>query len=57
MRFNLGLNLFEELEVIKAVQISQPHCLLILDGNGKYTFEEAILVLERLHGMNDTLFH
>lgn len=51
MRFNLGLNLFEELEVIKAVQIDQPHCSFILDGNGKYTFEEAILVLERLHEM------
>ena len=57
MRFNLGLNLVEELEAIKAVQIAQPHCSFILDGNGKYTFEEAILVLERLHGMNDTLFH
>lgn len=51
IRFNMGFNLYEELEVIKAVQLAQPHCLFILDGNGKYTSKEAIMVLEKLHGM------
>lgn len=51
MRFNLRLNLIEELKVIKAVQDAQPHCLFILDANEKYTLEEALIVLEKLDGM------
>ncbi|EXC20524.1 L-Ala-D/L-Glu epimerase [Morus notabilis] len=51
MRFNLRLNLIEELKVIKAVQVAQPHCLFILDANEKYTLEEALIVLEKLDEM------
>ncbi|XP_062107427.1 L-Ala-D/L-amino acid epimerase-like [Humulus lupulus] len=58
IRFEMGLNLHAELEVMKAVQIAQPHCLFILDANGKYTSEEAIMVLEKLHemGISPVLF-
>lgn len=55
IRFNMGLNLNAELEVIKAVQVAQPHCLFILDANGKYTSNEAITVLEKLHGIVHSL--
>ncbi|PON49231.1 Mandelate racemase/muconate lactonizing enzyme/methylaspartate ammonia-lyase [Trema orientale] len=51
IRFNMGLNLSAELQVIKAVQAAQPHCLFILDANGNYTSKEAIMVLEKLHEM------
>ncbi|KAM6546431.1 hypothetical protein CsatB_027167 [Cannabis sativa] len=51
IRFDMGLNINAELEVIKAVKLAQPQCLFILDANGKYTSEEAVMVLEKLHGM------
>ena len=50
LRLNLGSNLSKELQVINAVRVAQPQCLLILDANGKYSSEEAISVLDKLHG-------
>lgn len=50
----MGLNLTAELEVMKAVQIAQPHCLFILDANGKFTSEEAMVVLEKLQGISNS---
>ncbi|KAL5571306.1 hypothetical protein UlMin_020903, partial [Ulmus minor] len=52
IRLSIGSNQQAELEVIKAIRAAQPHCSFILDANGKYTSEEAIMVLEKLNEMD-----
>lgn len=50
MRLSIGVNLYAELEVIKAINLAHPHCSFILDANEKCTPKEAITALEKLHG-------
>ncbi|KAL5572335.1 hypothetical protein UlMin_021932 [Ulmus minor] len=42
-------------QFIKAIREAQPHCSFILDANGKYTSEEAIMLLEKLNEMDVSL--
>lgn len=46
----MGKNLNEDLEVLQAIRRVYPDCLFILDANEGYTSNEAIQVLQKLHG-------
>lgn len=52
----MGENLKSDLEVIKAIRVVHPHCSFVLDANEKFTSEEAIIVLEKLHGKDRSIF-
>ncbi|KAF3444302.1 hypothetical protein FNV43_RR13992 [Rhamnella rubrinervis] len=49
MRLRIGMNLFAELEVVKAITVTHPGCSFIFDANEKCTCKEAITALEKLH--------
>lgn len=46
----MGKNLTADIEVLRAIRKVHPDCLFILDANEGYNSEEAIQVLEKLHG-------
>lgn len=50
LKLKVGKNLMSDIEVLQAIRAVHPDCLFILDANEGYTSEEAIQVLEKLHG-------
>ncbi|KAF6134792.1 hypothetical protein GIB67_002193 [Kingdonia uniflora] len=51
-KLKVGKNLDSDIEVLKAIRKAQPDCSFILDANEGYTADEAIEVIEKLHGIN-----
>lgn len=50
MKLKVGKNLKADIEVLQAIRAAHPDCSFILDANEGYKPEEAIEVLEKLHG-------
>lgn len=50
LKLKVGKNLASDIEVLRAIRTVHPECLFILDANEGYSSEEAIQVLEKLHG-------
>lgn len=46
----MGKDLRADIEVLKAIRVAHPDCSFILDANEGYTAEEAVEVLDKLHG-------
>ena len=53
----MGKNIDADIEVIQAIQAVHPHCSIIQDASEEYTFQEAIVVLEKLHGISALFLH
>jgi hypothetical protein len=43
--------------ITEVIQAFHPHCSIILDASEEYTFQEAIVVLEKLHGISALFLH
>lgn len=50
LKLKVGKNLNADIEVLQAIRVSHPECQFILDANEGYNSEEAVEVLEKLHG-------
>ncbi|KAL4325318.1 hypothetical protein GQ457_11G031400 [Hibiscus cannabinus] len=50
LKLKVGKNLKADIEVLQAIRAAHPDCSFILDANEGYRPEEAIEVLEKLHG-------
>lgn len=55
LKLKVGKNLNADIEVLKAIRVVHPDCLFILDANEGYKPNEAVEVLEKLHGKGFTL--
>jgi L-alanine-DL-glutamate epimerase-like enolase superfamily enzyme len=51
LKLKVGKNLKADIEVLQAIRGAHPECLFILDANEGYKPNEAIEVLEKLHGI------
>ncbi|KAG9144408.1 hypothetical protein Leryth_017541 [Lithospermum erythrorhizon] len=54
LKLKVGKDLQTDIEVLQAIRAVHPDCLFILDANEGYTSQEAIHVLQMLHGMDVT---
>lgn len=52
MKLKVGKNLNSDIEVLQAIRVAHPDCQFILDANEGYNPNEAVEVLEKLHGKN-----
>lgn len=50
LKLKVGKNLEADIQVLKAIREVYPNCLFILDANEGYKPNEAVEVLEKLHG-------
>lgn len=50
LKLKVGNNLKADVEVLQAIRAVHPTCSFILDANEGYKTEEAVRVLEKLHG-------
>lgn len=50
LKLKVGKNLAADVQVLQAIRKVHPDSSFILDANEGYTSEEAIRVLEKLHG-------
>jgi len=50
LKLKVGKNLKTDIEVLQAIRAVHPTCSFILDANEGYQTEEAVRVLETLHG-------
>lgn len=50
LKLKVGKNLKADIEVLQAIRAVHPTCSFILDANEGYQTEEAVKVLETLHG-------
>ena len=50
LKLKVGKNLKADIEVLQAIRVAYPDCSFILDANEGYRPQEAIEVLEKLHG-------
>ena len=50
LKLKVGKNLQTDIEVLQAIRVAHRGCSFILDANKGYRPEEAIEVLEKLHG-------
>lgn len=50
LKLKVGKNLKADIQVLQAIRAVHPTCSFILDANEGYKTEEAVEVLERLHG-------
>lgn len=50
LKLKVGKNLKADVEVLQAIRAVHPTCSFILDANEGYQTEEAVRVLETLHG-------
>lgn len=50
LKLKVGKNLNADIEVLQAIRAAHPTCQFILDANEGYNSEEAVEVLEKLHG-------
>ena len=46
----VGKNMNEDIKVMRAIREVYPDCRFILDANESYNPEEAVQVLQKLHG-------
>lgn len=51
LKLKVGKNLKADIEVLQAIRAVHPDCLFILDANEGYRPNEAVEVLEKLHGV------
>ncbi|KAJ7975158.1 L-Ala-D/L-amino acid epimerase [Quillaja saponaria] len=54
LKLKVGKNLKTDIEVLRAIRMTHPDCLFILDANEGYSAREAVEVLEKLHEMGVT---
>lgn len=52
LKLKVGKYLKSDIEVLQAIRAVHADCLFILDANEGYKPEEAVEVLEKLHGMH-----
>ena len=57
LKLKVGKNLKADIEVLQAIREVHPTCSFILDANEGYKTEEAVEVLQKLHGKNITFNH
>lgn len=50
LKLKVGKNLNTDIEVLQAIRAVHPDCMFILDANEGYKPQEAVEVLEKLHG-------
>jgi L-alanine-DL-glutamate epimerase-like enolase superfamily enzyme len=50
LKLKVGKNLKADIEVLQAIRAAHPECQFILDANEGYNSDEAVEVLEKLHG-------
>lgn len=50
LKLKVGKNLKSDIEVLQAIRVAHPECQFILDANEGYDPNEALEVLEKLHG-------
>ena len=56
LKLKVGKNLKADIEVLQAIRAVYPDCHFILDANEGYKPEEAVEVLEKLHGKQCSIY-